>query len=249
MTIEHKNVASESLLIKADEKRGIVTALVSVMGIIDLGGDVIPNGAYKKTITERAGQIRVLDQHRTDSVLAAVGRPIKLREIGRDELPAKLRAKYPDATGALETVTQFNLNTAEGRGVFQRIADGDINEWSIGYEAGKVSFEKRTMHDGSSRMVRILEEIILYEYSTVLFGMNQATMVTDAKTHPNLTSDQELLRELIHQKQHLWQIWRVQQARRELRSIQDVHPKSNADLLDEVEHRRRELARMRSTRS
>jgi len=100
-------------VMKADKDTGIVEAYVSVMGIVDedMPPDMIENGAFTKTIQERgpagANKIRVLHQHRWDEV---VGLPLELVEHGRDQLPAELLEKYPDATGGLFTKTQFVLD-------------------------------------------------------------------------------------------------------------------------------------------
>jgi uncharacterized protein len=89
--------------IKVDDALGQVTAVVSVIGNLDDGGDVILPGAFTKTIKDRGTppnmKMRVLDQHRTDSILRVIGRPLEVREVGRDELPEALLADYPDAPG------------------------------------------------------------------------------------------------------------------------------------------------------
>jgi hypothetical protein len=40
-----------------------------------------------------------------------IGRPLEVREVGRDELPEALLADYPDAQGGLLTTTQFLMDT------------------------------------------------------------------------------------------------------------------------------------------
>lgn len=168
---------------KASAPQGQVTALVSIMGIIDQGDDVIEKGAYVKTISERAGHIRLLDNHNANSVLDALGKIVQLREIGRAELPPELLAEWPDATGALEATVQFNMKTAEGRGAYDRIVEGDINEWSIAFIALDVGFERRK-RPGESASVncRIIRQVKLYDVSPVLWGMNEATMIIDVKS-------------------------------------------------------------------
>lgn len=165
-----------------------VEAIVSVFGVRDLVDDIIYPGAYTKTIVERAGQIRVLDNHRTDSTMAAIGRPLQIKEIKRDELPEEMLAKFPDATGGLWTLTQFD-DTPEGQGVFDRIVSGTINEWSIGFDV--LSWDKSTVtnEDGKKIIVRNIREIRLWEYSAVLWGANQATWTVDAKGAPNIESE------------------------------------------------------------
>ena len=75
-----------------DEAQGIVDAIVSVMGVLDYGDDIIESGAFQKTVTERGRNILVLDAHSSWSVMDILGIPLELREIGRDELPEETRA-------------------------------------------------------------------------------------------------------------------------------------------------------------
>ena len=182
--------ASPVFVTSVDEVQGIVEAVVSVFGIIDLGNDIIHPGAYVKTITERAGKIRVLDQHNTDSILRAVGKPIELREVGREGLPAEILSRFPEATGGLYTKTQYLLDTPEGKGAFQRIASGAVNEYSIGYDALDVDYSKVKTPDGRDITVRNIRTIKLYEYSPVLWGMNQATATVSAKAEEGAASEE-----------------------------------------------------------
>jgi HK97 family phage prohead protease len=178
--MDHKTFPA--FILKYDSAQGIVDAIVAVMGNTDMGDDVIWNGAFTKSITERRGKIRVLDQHQTDSIMRAIGKPLELREMMRAELPPGLLAKYPTATGGLFTKTQYLMNTPEGRGAFERIADGAIDEYSIGYDPLDVDYSSVTKADGTKATVRNLRTIKLYEYSPVLFGMNDATQTLSAKT-------------------------------------------------------------------
>jgi hypothetical protein len=170
--MEHKTFPAFQLKIDGDQ--GIVTHIVAVFGNIDLGADVIQPGAFAKTITERGRKIKVVDSHNYNSTLSAIGVPRSLREIGHDELPANLLMAFPDATGALLAETQFLLNTPEGKGVFDRIKAGAIDEYSIGYDALDFDYSKASVN-GKEITVRNLRTIKLYEYSPVLFAMNEAT--------------------------------------------------------------------------
>lgn len=180
LQIEKKEVPF--YLIKANDELGQVEAIVSVFGVLDLYNDVIHPGAYIKTITERTGKIRVLDNHRIDSVLAAVGKPLQMRELRREELPPELLEKFPSATGGLWTLTQFDMDTPEGEGAFKRLKSGTINEWSIGFDVLDWDKEKVVV-DGKPILVRNLRTIRLWEYSVVLWGANQATETVLVKAH------------------------------------------------------------------
>jgi phage head maturation protease len=177
--MDHKTFPA--FILKSDSAQGIVESIVAVMGNTDQGDDVIWNGAFTKSITERRGKIRVLDQHQTDSIMRAIGKPLELREMMRAEMPSDLLAKYPTATGGLYAKTQYLMNTPEGRGAFERIAGGAIDEYSIGYDPLDVDYSSVVKADGTKGTVRNLRTIRLYEYSPVLFGMNDATQTLSAK--------------------------------------------------------------------
>jgi len=176
--MEHKTFPVLDVKI-INEDQGIVEHTVAVMGNVDLGDDRIWNGAFLKTISERGKKVKVLDNHKADSVMRVIGKPLSLREIGRDELPQSVKSEYPDATGALLVQTQFLMDVPEGKGAFIRIKEKAIDEWSIGYDSIKGATEY-TKENG--RTVRELKEIRLFEYSPVLWAMNPAASTISAKS-------------------------------------------------------------------
>jgi HK97 family phage prohead protease len=163
-----------------DADAGIVEHIVAVMGNIDRGGDVIHPGAFVKSLLERGNKIKVLDGHDASSVLNVVGKPLELREVGRLELPPELVMQEPDATGALVAKTQFLLDTPEGRGVFDRIKAGAVDEYSIGYDPIVADYSTVERPDGK-KTVRNLREVRLWEYSPVVFAMGMGTQTLSAK--------------------------------------------------------------------
>ena len=179
--MEHKTFPA--FQIKLDADQGIVEHVVAVFGNIDLGGDIIHPGAFTKTIRERGTKIRCLDQHKTDSILAVIGKPLEIREISRAQLPPDVQAANPDATGGLYVKTKFLLDTPEGAGAFARIKAGAVDEYSIGYDAMDSDYGKTTK-DGKEMTVRNLRTIKLWEYSPVVFGMNPVTVTLSAKEAP-----------------------------------------------------------------
>ncbi|MDZ4768369.1 MAG: HK97 family phage prohead protease [Chloroflexota bacterium] len=171
-----------AFVMNLDEAAGIVEAIVNVFGILDDGDDIIQAGAFTKTIAERGLRVQVLDQHRTDSVLRVLGKVLIVREVGRDELPAQVLERYPDATGGLWTRTRYLLETPEGRGAFQRIALGAVSEYSIGIDAVKTKYQKAVRADGTEANARVITEVRLWEYSPVIWGMNPATATVNVKS-------------------------------------------------------------------
>jgi HK97 family phage prohead protease len=180
LQIDHKSFPVE--IVKVDKVAGIIDAVVSVIGNIDHGDDIIHPGAFIKTISERGLKVRVLDNHNSNSGKDVIGKPISIREIGLNELPENIKSKYPDAKGGLYTVTQFDLEDEDAKKIFNKLANGYLDEWSIGFAIpkGKSDFTNETI-DGVKRTIRNIRELILYEYSPVIWGMNEATTTVGAK--------------------------------------------------------------------
>lgn len=180
----------QAFLTNVIEAEGIVEAIVSVFGVIDSYKDIVMPGAYTKTLTENKKKLRVLDAHNADSVLRVIGIPLALREIEREELPAEVLARYPEATGGLWTQTKYLLDTPEGLGAFKRIAAGAVDEYSIGYETIKADVEKMQV-DGENIPIRLLREIKLWEYGPVIWGANPATTTVGVKGDESDTDDED----------------------------------------------------------
>lgn len=168
------------MVVKADEDQGIVDAFFAIFGNVDEGQDVMHPGAFAKTFSERGNKVRVLDNHRTDSIMRAIGKPVMLKEVSRDELPGDLLLRHPDATGGAFASIQMLMDTPEGRGAFVRLRDKAITEWSFGYDPIGFDFDTR-QDNGREVNVRNLREVKLYEISPVLFAMNEATTTVGAK--------------------------------------------------------------------
>jgi len=173
-------------LVKADSEQGILTHYVSVMGIVDRDKppDIIELGAFTKTLQESgpggANKIRALWQHQWGEV---IGHPLEMAEHPRDALPADLLNLYPNTTGGLYVVTKLNLDVQRGREAFALYRDGDMDEWSIGFDAVRHSKDRDILKD-QGVTVRRIHEARLWEYSTVTWGANQATITVSAKTAP-----------------------------------------------------------------
>lgn len=176
-TIQPSEYKSSTFVpLKTDEAQGIVEHLVSVYGIIDLGGDICHPGCFAKTLSERGDQIRVLDSHQRISTANVIGMPLELKEVGRGGLPEEVLQKYPEATGGLWAKTQFLMDTPEGKGAFSRIVAGAVTEFSFSYDTLDSDFS-----EAKGRRVRNLRTLRLWEYGPVIFGMNPATTVLGAK--------------------------------------------------------------------
>ncbi len=186
-----------------DEDQGIVEEIFAVMGNIDHGKDRIYLGSFTKTLSERGGKVLVLDMHNTDSILRVIGKPIEIREIGKNELPPQVRQKFPDATGAVLAKTQYLLDTPEGLGAFKRIKSGAITELSFGFDIADENYStvkaKKTDDgwqldpNGDDLKVRNITAVKLYEYSRVLWGMNPATTTVAVKSGDGPDDDKAIV--------------------------------------------------------
>lgn len=188
--MEHKT--TPGFLKQVDTDQGIVEHIFAVMGVVDHGKDIILPGAFKKTLQERGQKVRVLDNHNTFSVNNVVAKPLEIRELSRDELPATLLDNYPSASGGVYAKTQFLLDTDEGAGAFKRIKAGAVDEWSFGYDAVDYDYTMiKGDGDNGENRVRQLKQIRLWEYSPVLWGMNPATATISAKKEADSPEPEE----------------------------------------------------------
>lgn len=177
---EREYKAFPALIMKADEEQGIVDAFVSIMGNIDLMDDIIHMGAFKKTITERGLKIQVLDNHNNWSGLDAIAKIMQIKEVGRDDLPDSVVQEFPDATGGLFVRIKFIMDDDLSVGIFKRIRDGVLTQYSIGFEIIQFDISAHDTPDGEMQ-VRNIREIKLWEVSPVIFAANPATTTVDAK--------------------------------------------------------------------
>ena len=182
------------------EANGILKAYVSVMGIPDQSwwNDIVEPGAFSKTIAECGPKgncrIRVLNQH---SVREVIGKPIEMAEHSRDQLPAEMRQRYPNATGGLYVVVSLEMRVERVRDVYYLYEGGSMNEWSIGFQTINSWTEVIEKEE-----YRHLTEVKLWECSPVTWGAQEATttikgdlaiMVAECqRLHPQL-SDNDIL--------------------------------------------------------
>jgi len=175
----------EAVILSADAATGRVQAIVNVFGIVDDATvrDIVHPGAFVKTIDERFPRIKVLDSHNADSIMNVIGKPVAIRELKRAELSLEVQKAWPMATGGLFTDTQYAIETPEGLGAFQRIAGGYVTEYSIAFNIakGKFDYGEVELPGGEKLTVRHIREVILWEYSPVVWGANPATYTTDVK--------------------------------------------------------------------
>ena len=139
--------------IKKDDIAGRVFAGYASTFDVDLGGDIITPGAFKKTIEGRQQAIKVLWQHNEP-----IGKSMRL---------------YEDSVGLF--VEGKVSKTRLGDEAIELMRDGVVDQMSIGFS---VPAGKSEMSDDGLRVIR---EVKLYEFSPVTFPMNENAIITSVK--------------------------------------------------------------------
>jgi len=173
MAMEVKTLKPKQAQMKVVEEEdgpGYVEGYGAVFNNIDLGGDRIIPGAFKKTIAEKLPlkRIKFVDNHNgywgsSEDIIGVV------EGAKEDEFGLWFRAKLSKSQRAQE--------------VREKIKDGILDALSIGYNPVKYSYEKI---EGREDDIRNLEEIELSEVSVVPWGMNPLATVTGVKGQENL---------------------------------------------------------------
>jgi HK97 family phage prohead protease len=120
-------------------------------GNIDLVGDSIEKGAFKRTL-EGSQRIKTFYNH-----MIPIGKPVKMIE---------------DETG-LYTESVIS-RTAKGDEILELVKDGVIGEMSIAYDVMQESWD-------AVKKVRKLKELKLYEFGPVDFPANPEAVITGMK--------------------------------------------------------------------
>jgi len=151
--MERKSVAFE---IKAvDETEGVFEGYASTFTKVpDSYGDIIDKGAFKKTIKENRGRIKILWNHNADE---PIGIPLELRE---DEVGLYVKGK-------------LTLGVQRAREVLALMKDEVINTMSIGF---------KTITQAMDGDIRHIKETKLYDTSPVTFAANESALITSVKS-------------------------------------------------------------------
>lgn len=131
---------------------------------VDLGGDMIVQGAFKKTLEERASRVKILWQHD-----APIGRPLRMIE---DNKGLYVEGKIS--------------RTRLGDEALELMKDGVVDQMSIGFSI------PQGKSDRDENGLRIIREVKLFEFSPVTFPMNENAFIQSVKTAKNLISTEKL---------------------------------------------------------
>jgi uncharacterized protein len=149
--------------LKSLNDAGELEGYAAVFGNFDLGGDVIEQGAFTKSIEESGGEVPILYQH------------------DRYE-PIGVSTKLEQDRYGLRVKGQLNMDVQRARETRSLMNQGAMKGLSIGYGAVKKSF---------SGSVRHLKEVALKEFSPVVFPMNELA-VASVKANGDVVWEPEL---------------------------------------------------------
>ncbi len=181
MSREYKSLPFTT--IKADNAGSsrVRAGIAAVFGNIDAFGDRVMPGAFTKTLAEGAKRARFLWNHSYEH--PPIASIVEMREVSREELPAEVLEKSPDATGGLLVKREY-YDVELANWILQAIDAGDINEMSFAFDVVKSNTISESVPGDAEKIrdVRELTELKLYDASDVLWGCNFATVATGAKS-------------------------------------------------------------------
>lgn len=163
--MKNKSLKEFQLEIKEMDDEGNFSGHAAVFGNVDLKGDIIQKGAFKKTIKDKNGKIPILLQHNPSN-------PIGIGQIKEDAHGLKIEGK-------------LSLGVQAAKEAFILLKDKVIDGLSIGFDVIKDDFEGRT---------RILKEIRLWEVSLVTFPANPLATVTSVKDETPEENEQSVVK-------------------------------------------------------
>ena len=159
-----------TMQVKELSNEGSFEGLLSVYNSVDLGGDSIVPGAFKKTIQEHGSEIPMLWQHKADVPIGTL--------------------KLSDGPDALSVQGQLLMEIPEAKTAYLLMKHGIVKGLSIGYT---------TVKDSVENGVRVLKECRLWEGSVVTFPMQESALISSIKNHRHSTKD-DFTEELVDQQ-------------------------------------------------
>lgn len=152
-----------------DEKEmGRFEGYASIFGNKDLGGDIMMEGAFRKSLMRRKPKnVKMLMQHDT-------------------KMPIGVYDKIKEDENGLKVQGRLALGTQKGREAYELLKMGALDGLSIGYKADP----KKQVYDERKRK-RYLKEVDLMEISLVTFPMNPKAQVTAVKACDRTIRDWE----------------------------------------------------------
>jgi HK97 family phage prohead protease len=172
--------------ISSADAPGTIEAIVSVFNYKDFANEIVMPGAFTNSLMRKLP--RMVWGH---DWLTPVGKTLEAIEMmpGDPRLPQEL-----SGYGGLYVKGQFNLNTTRGKDAYEDMKFGAVDEFSIGY---KIVNAHRVTQEGEDaeldpfdllfgfgfggKSTLYLDELDLIEWSPVLAGMNDRTVMVGVK--------------------------------------------------------------------
>lgn len=159
MTVMERLIVPIEWKATADDS-GTLDGYASTFGNVDLGQDMVVEGAFVKTIANiKKNGVPLLADH-VASTASLLGTVVDGAE---DRKGLRIKAQFSSAPSAQD--------------VRIKAVEGHLGKLSIGYEATKFRYEER---DG--RTIRVLEEVKIWEVSVVVFPMNPEAVISRVKS-------------------------------------------------------------------
>lgn len=169
-------------ILKADDAKGIVEAIVSVTGNKDHQDEVIDPGAWRPAIDHAAasGRMPKITMDHRWAAATTIGKTLAMEEwLPADpRLPDSLKSK---GYGGLWVRGQFNLDKQVAREAYSDLKfDPEGSEFSVGFDVDTDADGKKCegAEDGVAHIKAIKP---LYEWSKVFMGANELTAVAAVK--------------------------------------------------------------------
>jgi hypothetical protein len=212
---------SFSFEVKEVSEQGQFEGYASTFQNVDLGGDKVVRGAFKRTLAQSGGKVPVLWMHST---------------------PIGVGIEAAEDTKGLYVKGQLVMTVKQAQEARDLTAAGAIKSMSIGYRIPKDGWDM----DGD---VRLLKDIDLIEYSLVTFPMNPRAELRRMKGIEEMTERdfEAALRDVLGFTHREAQTI-ISRGFRSLKAVRDVEPDAKA-VLDELQKGlqfERELADLRN---
>jgi len=168
------------LKLDALDATGVMRGYASTFGNVDLGGDVVDKGAFKKSIKETGGNWPILADHNPT-----------------DHIGWNLRAEEDEK--GLFVESQIDLNVQKGREKYSLAKKAMELGVSMGLSIGYMTIKAEP--DRANPMIRRLKELKMFEHSIVTFPMNTLAGITSLKAAAHISDLQRVDEILLALKQ------------------------------------------------